>query len=950
MSFLVLVPTRRARVRSAVPPRLETLEDRLLLSGTPGPSCLCPPDPRGVANLDPSWQFHLGDVPSAQQVDFDDSSWDTVDLPHTWNNLDGQQHSSYYRGIGWYRKHYTVPDDWAGRELFLEFDGASLVTDLYVNGAFVGEHQGGFAAFTWDVTGYLAAGQDNVLAVKVNNAFNPDIPPLSGDFNIDGGLYRHVNLFATDPLHVSLTDYASAGVFLRQTNVSAASADLQITTKLQNDDTAARDASVQSTVVDADGNVVATLDDTRTLAAGTGTDVVQKTTIQDPHLWDGRNDPYLYRVCVQVIDTDTGVVADQVEQPLGLRFYRVDPNNGFYLNGRPYNLHGVDFHQDRFNEGWAISDDDQRQDVALASEIGATFVRLAHYQHPPLTYDLLDQAGIVTWTEIPLVNSVTNSQAFFDNTDQQLTELILQNYNHPSVMFWGMYNEIGDNPTTQALVSQLVQLAHTLDPDRLTTAATLQGDNAAINFLPDVVSFNRYYGWYYGQTTDFGTWADNIHAAYRDRVIGVSEYGAGASVYQHQQNPAPPAAGGPWHPEEYQDIFHQSLEQQISSRPFLWETSIWNLFDFAASNRNEGDTPARNDKGLVTADRQIKKDAFYWYKANWSSDPVLYITSRDDVNRPAGATDVTVYSNLDQVELIVDGASLGTVQSTDHLFQWTGVTLAPGKNDVKVRAVQDGTTYTDRVTWYTPRPLAGQPFVAVAFQPSGVSVPNGYVADYGLLFGDRGNGFVYGWDADNTANTIVRYYNPDPRYDRLALMQAPQGGRVWEIAVPDGVYDVHLVAGDPVAVDSIYQIGVNGVLVIRGALNIHLPYQEAWRRVRVTDGLLTLTSAAGARDNKINFIEINQIRQDDGVPSLAHLARAQVPTTGPAPDRPELIQNVGDSLTAPPSTFLPVAETNGEAPTLARTESGRFHSWVLLEDRSRHPAWPGNDLPDPLNS
>jgi beta-galactosidase len=929
-------------------PRAELLEDRTLLTSATGNGGTRLPDPRNVVNLDASWRFIRTDVPGAQQVNFDDSSWDTVNVPHTWNNLDGQQGGSYYRGIGWYRQHDVIPADWAGQELFLKFDGASLVTDLYVNGTLVGEHRGGFAAFTWDVTAYLAVGQDNVLAVKVNNLINLDVPPLYGDFNVDGGLYRHVNLIATNPLHVSLTDYASPGVFLRQTNVSAASADLQVTTKLQNDDTAARDALVQTTVVDADGNVVTTLDDTLTVDSGMGTDVVQDTTIKDPHLWDGRNDPYMYQVCVQVIDTDSGVVVDQVEQPLGFRFYSVDPNNGFYLNGRPYNLHGVDFHQDRFNEGWAISDDDQRQDVGLAQEIGATFVRLAHYQHPPLTYDLLDQDGIVTWSEIPLVDGATNSQAFFDNTEQQLTEMILQNYNHPAVMFWGMYNEINDTPVTESLVPQLVQLAHNLDPDRLTTAASDQPPFAAINFIPDVISFNNYFGWYYGQATDFAAWADNIHRTYPDRVIGQSEYGAGASIYQHQENAPEPLAGGPWHPEEYQDFYHETVWQQLETRPFLWETSVWNLFDFAVSTRHEGDTPARNDKGLVTADRQTKKDAFYWYKANWSSDPVLYITSRDYVNRPSDTVDVKVYSNLDQVELIVDGVSLGTLQSSNHIFQWTGVTLAPGKNDVKVTATQGGLTYTDKVTWYTPRPLAGQPFAAITFQPSSVPVPAGYVGDYGLLFGDRGNGYVYGWDVDNSANTVVRHLNPDARYDRLELMQAPQGGRVWEIAVPDGVYDVHVVAGDPASVDSIYQIAVNGVLAISGALNIASPYQEAWRRVRVTDGLITLTSAARARDNKINFIEINQIRQAGGTRSLAHLAWAQRLTPALVPEHFLVMQNGGASRTTLPAVFPAATGGNPDDQRPAWTGPDPFRSRMLLENRWRREASPAGDLPDPL--
>jgi beta-galactosidase len=390
---------------------LELLEDRTLLTSATGGSGRLP-DPRNVVNLDASWKFLRSDVAGAQDRSFDDSSWNDVDLPHTWNNLDGQQGGYYYRGIGWYRQHDVIPAEWAGRELFLKFDGASLVTDLYVNGAFVGEHRGGFAAFTWDVTPYLAVGQDNVLAVKVNNAYNPNIPPLSGDFTMDGGIYRHVNLIATDPLHVSLTDDSSPGVYLQQTNVSAASADLQVTTKLLNDDIIARQATVVANVLDADGNLVTSLSSDVAIDPGTGLDVVQNTTLKNPHLWNGRADPYLYQVCVQVIDDDSGVTVDQVEQSLGFRFYWVDPANGFFLNGQYLDLHGVDFHQDRLNKGWAISDADQIEDIGLIQEIGATFVRLSHYQHHPLTYDLLDQAGIVAWSEIPFVNSATNSQAF----------------------------------------------------------------------------------------------------------------------------------------------------------------------------------------------------------------------------------------------------------------------------------------------------------------------------------------------------------------------------------------------------------------------------------------------------------------------------------------------------------------------------------------------------------
>jgi beta-galactosidase len=826
----------------AARPRLELLEDRVLPS-------------RSVVSLDPSWQFIRTDVPGAQAVTFDDSSWSTIDVPHTWNNLDGQTGGSYYRGVGWYRKHYVVPADQAGQEFVLRFDGASLVTDLYVNGTSVGEHRGGFAAFSWDVTPFLHVGADNVIAVKVSNAFVSDVAPLSGDFNVQGGIYRHVNLIATNPLHVSLTDFASPGVYITPSNVTADSADLQVLTKARNEAATSRTLTVQTQVIDEGGYVWATLTTSQTLAAHSGADVTQTTTITPPHLWNGRADPYLYTVVVTVLD-ESGTPVDQVTQPLGFRSCYVDPANGFFLNGQYLDLHGVDFHQDRLNEGWAISDADQIQDVGLIQEIGATFVRLSHYQHPALTYDLLDQAGIVAWSEIPFVNQATNSTAFTNNAVQQLREMIRQNYNHPSVMFWGMYNEIGDNSTTQAVVRTLVQTAHQEDPTRLTTAASDAADNAVINTIPDVIAFNKYYGWYGGVTSQFGPWADNIHQAQPNRPIGISEYGAGASIYQHEVNPSPPNSGGPWHPEEYQDLFHESYWQQMQNRPYLWAKTIWNMFDFAVDARNEGDTPGRNDKGLVTFDHQTRKDSFYWYKANWSTDPVLYITSRDYINRDAGTVEVKVYSNLDTVELQVNGVSLGVLTSSNHIFRWTGVALAPGANFIYVIGSGAAGTYTDAVTWYTPFVLGGSPFAWIVFQPAGLSVPTGYLADNGAGFDDRGNGFSYGWDADTSGDAYVRHVALDPRYDRGIAMQT-HGDRVWGIYLPNGTFDIHIVSGDPSFVNSIYQLDINGIQAVSGGVRSGHMYQEAWREVTITDGLLLVYPGTGSRNDKINFIEIN---------------------------------------------------------------------------------------------
>jgi beta-galactosidase len=357
----------------------------------------------------------------------------------------------------------------------------------------------------------------------------------------------------------------------------------------------------------------------------------------------------------------------------------------------------VGCHQDRLDKGWATSDADQAEDVGLISELGATFVRLAHYQHPPGTYDLLDQVGLIAWSEIPLVSRVTDSPAFFENVRQQLVELIRQNYNHPSVLFWGLYNEVADDPTTRALVTQLVELAHAEDPTRPTTAASCLSAGAEIHSLPDVIALNKYFGWYQGRTGDLGPWADAMHRAYRTRAVGISEYGAGASIHQHSEDSPPPSTLGPWHPEEYQALVHEGCWSQLKTRPFLWTKVLWNMFDFACDSRHEGDTLGRNDKGLVTYDRLTRKDAYYWYLAHWSSDPVLYITGRRHVDRPTANVTIKVYSNLDAVQLLVNGVPRETLSRPDCLFRWTDIPLRPGANRIAVRGTRGEDVYSDEV-------------------------------------------------------------------------------------------------------------------------------------------------------------------------------------------------------------------------------------------------------------
>lgn len=682
-----------------------------ILFALTGPNCRTalaavytpPATRRADVILDENWRFIRSDVAGAQAADFNDAAWNLVTLPHTWNNLDGQDGgNNYYRGPGWYRKHFTVDSAYAGRELFLKFDGAFNVAEVWVNGQRLGEHRGGFADFVFDATSALIPGSHNVIAVKVSNAFDRDIPPLSADFTFFGGLYRDVHLLVTDSLHVSPLDYGSPGVYLKTTDVSAKSAQLEVTSVISNASPAEAKGTIRAVVVDSKNRRVATLQTVVTLPGGTASNVVASTGISHPHLWDARRDPYLYHVFVEVRRGKE--VVDVVEQPLGFRWFTVDPDKGFFLNGHYYDLHGTSVHQDWLNKGWAIGNAEREKNFALLKELGATALRLSHYEHNENTYDLADRDGVVLWTEIPLINNITDEPAFYANAKQQLTELIHQRYNHPSVVCWGIYNEITlrKGPEVTNLTSQLAELAAQEDSTRPSTCAIAGKDNQPSNWYSKICAFNKYSGWYEGKLGDFGRAMDRVHAAYPTRCIGVSEFGAGASIIQHSEDPVKqPAPKGRPHPEEYQNLFHEAYWQAMKQRPYLWCKFIWTLADFAVDERNEGDTPGRNDKGLVTYDRQVKKDAFYWYKANWNPEPMVYITGHTFTNRLADSITAKVYANCDSVELFLNGASQGTRTSTNCIFRWP-IELQSGANAVRAVGKKGAATVSDSLTWVAP--------------------------------------------------------------------------------------------------------------------------------------------------------------------------------------------------------------------------------------------------------
>jgi beta-galactosidase len=685
----------------------------VLLFAAPASAQIYSPPANGRSTIDltaATWKFLKADAANAQQTGFNDTAWSDVTLPHTWNALDGQDGgSNYYRGIGWYRRHYTAPANLAGKKVYIQFDGVNLASDVYVNGTSAGpQHLGGHAGFVYDISTLLVAGADNVIAVKVNNTTNA-IAPLSGDWTMCGGIYRKVRLIVLDPLHVTPLDFGGPGVYLRTTNVSAASADLRITTKIRNDYATSQSTTVTARLVDAAGNLLGTFTPvTQTVAAGADVSFVQNVTVANPHLWNGVLDPYVYKVYVEV--STGGNTSDVVQQPLGFRFFNIDKDNGFFLNGAYYDLHGASLHEFRYNKGNAISDADRAEDMAIMLEMGCTFARYAHYQYDPYMYQLSDESGMVVWTEVPFVNAAggNGTSAFSLNLQNQLRELIRQNYNHPSVFFWGLENEVPGGTNANQCVDAIHTLAHAEDDTRPTTIASNYVDTTnSINWRADTQAFNEYWGWYNGKASEIGAVLDNIHNnAVATKPMGISEYGAGGNILSHtddpyDNNPGPVNTVGS-HPEEYQLYLHESAWQQFRVRPYLWVKTIWNMYDFPVDSRNEGAVPGRNDKGMVTIDRLTRKDVFYYYKANWTAAPFTFITAKHYNPRPINNVRVKVYSNCDSVELFVDGVSQGVSSGTaDHIFTWN-VTLGSNSSTVTAVGTKNSTNYIDTFTWTTP--------------------------------------------------------------------------------------------------------------------------------------------------------------------------------------------------------------------------------------------------------
>jgi len=651
---------------------------------------------RGVTELDAGWRFVRRDVAGASEARFDDHAWSRITLPHTWNAGDGDAGGAYYRGAGWYRRTLTLPPAAPGARRYLEFDGAALAADVWVNGVYAGRHEGGFARFRFDVTPYLKAGE-NVLAVRVDNAERPDTAPLSGDFTIFGGIDRDVRLVTTAAVHLDMLDYGSCGVRFRQTDVTPRSAKLAWTARVANDAGRPADVVVTVRLRDAARHEVATARQTVTVPPHMVTPVDLAATLAAPHLWQGVADPYLYTATVEL--RTAGRVTDSLDVRVGLRDIRFDAGRGLILNGKPYGVHGVDVHQVmRPGKGPAVAPADVDEDFHILQDLGVTGLRFAHYQHPQREYDLADRMGILVWTEAPNVGDLGPSDGFAANAVQQMRELIRQNETHPSVMVWGLGNELHHAGDPQfSLLDKLAAVAHEEDPSRPTTYANCCGPvDQAQAAHSDLLGANVYFGWYSGEFADLTPWYREAVKLRPDTPLAISEYGAGASVLEQADPPRRPKTAGPWHPEQYQALYHEAAWRQMRAWP-LWGTFVWAGFDFPSAGRNEGDRAGINDKGLVTYDRKVRKDAYFWYQANWTPRPMVYITSRRYAVRSSAAVDIKVYSNQESVTLRLNGVDQGTHAVADHVAAWR-VDLAPGHNRIEAitPAVSDAVDWIDQ--------------------------------------------------------------------------------------------------------------------------------------------------------------------------------------------------------------------------------------------------------------
>ena len=660
---------------------------------------------RVVYTINDGWKFTKGSPFEAQLTGCDDSSWETVNIPHTWNDKDADDETpGFYRGPVWYRKQLFIDKSQEGRRAVIYFEGANQEVRFYLNGQFVGEHKGGYTRFCFDITSHLRYGQENLFAIYVNNVYNPNIPPLSADFTFFGGIYRDVYLQFMNPVHIATNDYASSGVYIRTPEVNNSAASVEITTLLTNDMPQATEIRVENIICDADGKEVKKTQAEVKLAAGeTKADISKKIKIDSPRLWD-IDDPYRYMVYTRILDKRKGTLLDEVVNPLGLRWFKFDSEKCFFLNVKGRKLIGTARHQDYFQKGNALRDELHVQDVLLLKEMGGNYLRVSHYPQDPVIMEMCDKLGIVTSVEIPVVNAVTETEEFLHNSVEMAKEMVRQDFNRPSVMIWGYMNEIFlRRPYTEGkqledyyrftekVARALEATIREEDPSRYTMMAyhnmPQYYEDAHLTEIPMIQGWNLYQGWYEPDINEFQRLLDRAHKVYKGKVLMVTEYGPGVDPRVHSYQPERFDFS-----QEYGLVYHKHYLNEMMKRPFIAGSSLWNLNDFYSESRVDA-VPHVNNKGVVGLNRE-KKDVYWFYKTALSRRPILVIGNREWKSRGGVVNtaqkeciqSVPVFSNAEEVELFVNNKSLGKKKIEDN-YALFDVPFVSGENLLEAVAV-----------------------------------------------------------------------------------------------------------------------------------------------------------------------------------------------------------------------------------------------------------------------
>lgn len=763
--------------------------------------------PRLRYTINEQWRFAADHVERGEAADLDDSAWERVNLPHTWNAEDAfDKTTTYRRGIGWYRRALPIASALRGKRLFLYFEGANQVADVYVNGRHAGQHIGGYTAFAFDITAFVTFGGTAQIAVRVDNSHHPDIPPLNADFTFFGGIYRDVWLIATSPIHIPVTDHASPGVFISTPVATRQTGIVRLRGSVTNDSGQTARLRVLHRILDAAGEEVTAVGSNVTVAPGASEPFDHRTRqIDGPQLWSPEN-PYIYRVRTEVYEGLT--VVDAVENPLGFRSFTVDPDRGLTLNDRSLKLYGTNRHQDYPGLGNALPDDLHRRDLRLIKENGFNFLRLAHYPQDPAVLDEADRIGLVIWEEIPIVNLITTSAAFAENSERMLVEMIRQHYNHPSVFFWGYMNEVlltKPDPVPDRYYEIVPELARRLeararaeDPTRLTVMALSRDEiieDRGIGNIPHILGLNLYFGWYYESMAALGPFLDAIHRERPSRPLMVSEYGADTDERVHTTDPRAFDFSS-----EHGQNFHVASFPQLEARPWILGTAVWNQFDFASAGRQDTKY-GLNQKGLFFHNR-TPKDTVFYYQAALLTKPVLYI-AREWTERAGSRVEdrmqpVWVYTNQPEVELFVNGRSMGSRAADNRVVRWN-VELSNGANSIRAQAGR----FEDRVTIvYADRTGGGL-----------------FAVNAGGHYGYLDEAHVY-WEPDRAYTPGSWGYvggKPSRTHHRIfgtnedALYQAVRKGMDrYRFDVPDGVYEVTLGFVETAAENRVFSVAVNG--------------------------------------------------------------------------------------------------------------------------------------------